>query len=480
MTIRSRRTLAILLTLLACPTWAPADIPSVQTAVDKILSRPVFSNGIHACVIKTLDTSAVVYSKNPNTLLNTASNMKLVTSAAALDQLGPGFRYRTRLLAAVPIGPDGVLRGNLYIAGSGDPTFDTPALQDLARQAAQRGLKAVEGAVIADTGNFNTTPYGGGWSWDYLEAYYAAPVGGLNLNKNVVALSARPGSSVGAPATVVIEPASNYMRAISAVTTAKAGTPLSLNIDRELTGRVVRVSGAVAIDEKVDKPQEAVAVYDPARYTSEVLRALLMADGIKVSGGVGAERAPENAILLGQHLSDPMSDILMSLNKWSDNLIAEALLRTLGSVIKNDGSIQSGRAVVAEVLKQAGADTNALSMADGSGLSRMDLMTAENFTRLLSYMYRHNYFKYYDQSLPVAGVDGTLRNRMKKTPAENNVHAKTGYIGYVSSLSGYVTTAAGQPLVFSILFNNQLGGTAPCRQAQDEIAAYLAGLTERL
>lgn len=480
MMTRSRRAMAAIVALLACPAYLLADASAVRTAVDAILARPAFDHGIHACVIKALDTGETLYSKNPDTLLNTASNMKLVTSAATIDQLGPGFRYRTQLLGSSAIGADGVLKGNLYIAGSGDPTFDTPALQELVRQARQRGLKAVEGGVMADTGNFDRTPYGGAWSWDYLAAYYAAPVGGVNLNKNVVGLTARPGAKAGDAATVTVEPPSAYMRVISTVTTGKPGTPLRLDVDRELSGRVVRVSGSIAVDEKVERPQEAVAVLDPAQYTVDVLTALLKAQGVAVGGGTGEEKAPKNAVLLAQHLSDPMSDILVALNKWSDNLIAEALLRTLGSVVKDDGSIEGGRAVVMGLLKQAGADTDAVSMVDGSGLSRMDLLTADTFVRLLSYMRQSKNFKYWDASLPVAGVDGTLRNRMKNTPAEGNVHAKTGYIGYVSSLSGYVTTAAGQPLAFSILFNNQLGGTETCRQAQDDICAYLAGIPEKL
>ncbi|BCW98906.1 MAG: D-alanyl-D-alanine carboxypeptidase DacC [Armatimonadota bacterium] len=466
--------------LLAALSGARADLAAVRQKLDSILDRPVFARGIHGCVVQTLDTRDRIYSRNPDLLLMTASNLKLITSAAALEILGPEFRYSTGVYTAGEIDREGVLHGDLVLKGSGDPLLDEPALQGIIEDLKARGFKRVAGAIVGDTGDFDRSPYGWGWSWDYLSASYAAPAGALNFNKNVISIVVEPAAEPGSPARVTLKPSSGHMRLRSSVMTGERGSSRSVSRERDAGATMVTVTGSVPAggDAATDA---VVAVLDPAQFTVDCFRDMLISSGIPVDGRARKGSAPAGARMLARHVSKPLREIVTDLNKWSDNLIAECLLRTLGSVRKGSGSVSAGRDVVMEFLeKQAGIEPGAVSMADGSGLSRLNLVTCDSFIRLLDYMYRHRHGTDFMESLPVAGVDGTLRTRMKDTPAEGKVRAKTGYIGGVSSLSGYVTTAAGQPLAFSLIFNNQVGTVAPCREAQDEICAYLAGLTEKL
>lgn len=471
---------ALLVTLAACPVQSQPGAGGLEAALDAILDQPVFSRGMHGCVVRLLEDGRTLYSRNPDKLLNTASNMKMLTSAAAIERLGLDYRYTTRLLASRAPDASGTLEGDLILAGSGDPVFDTKSLTAMVDAAAGAGLKRVTGAIVADSGPFDRSPYGWGWSWDYLDDYYAAPAGGLNLDENVVRILVTPGPSVGSRPEITLDPPSGDVRIVNRASTVDSSGRFSISRDREYPGYSVVVTGSAPLGSSEARSAGTVAVVDPAAHAGWVLHHLLRKAGVEVGGRVRKGSAPAPAVLLASHQSPPMSEIIVRLNKPSDNLIAECLLRTLGKEAEGTGSVWTGRQAAYAFLKGAGLDMDGVNMADGSGLSRLDLVSAENFVRLLEFMHESKNGPAWTKSLPVAGVDGTLRNRMKGTPAEKNVKAKTGYIGFVSSLSGYVTTAAGQELAFSILFNNQLGGTTPCIRAQNDICAYLAGLKEKL
>ncbi len=478
--LRNTRRFAAALPLVLAASAALAQPSEVKSTLDAIFDQQVFARGMHGCVVRTLDTGRTVYSRNPDTLLNTASNMKLLTSASAIERLGPDYRYKTRLLASQTPDASGTVQGDLFLAGSGDPILETKALSAMVEEAIERGLKRVTGAVVGDTGAFDRSPYGWGWSWDYLDDYYAAPAGGLNLDWNVARIMVRPGAAPGAPARVTLEPSSPTLRVVNRVVTGSPSDKFSISREREYPGWSIIVSGTIPAGADEARSAGTVAVVDPAEHAAWVLRGLLQSAGVTVEGRARKGSAHAGAVELASHQSAPMNEIIVKLNKPSDNLIAECLLRTLGAEGEGSGSVSAGRRAAYAFLKGAGLDMDGVNMADGSGLSRMDMVTAENFVRLLEYMHKSKNGPAWKNSLPVAGVDGTLRSRMKGSPAEKNVTAKTGYIGYVSSLSGYVTTAAGQPLAFSILFNNQLGGVTPCLVAERSVCAYLAGLNEKL
>lgn len=470
----------LLLLVPLCPIPVEAQAPSITQFIDSVLDRPDFKGGIQGCIVTDAATGQVLYERNPDTRLMPASNMKVFTSAAALQVLGPDFRYTTRVGSVQPVNSEGVLEGNLVIAGSGDPLLDMPALKNIIETLKQRGLKKVTGAVVADTGNFSRSPYGWGWSWDYLQDYYAAPVGAFNLNKNVVRVRVLPGDSPGSSARVVVEPASSHLRVSNWAITGSATSEKQISVSRELGQNVLRVSGTVPAGTTPTEADAVIAVYNPAQFAADVFHAALIEAGIEVAGRPRLGANVSTPVELALHTSPPMSEILVQFNKWSDNLTGEALIRTMGSVKRGDGSFGAGRQVAEEFYRMAGMDLTGHVQTDGSGLARMNQITPRNMAILLRFMDKSVHRDIYLNTLPVAGVDGTLRNRMKGTPAENNARAKTGYIGNVSSLSGYVDSQAGQRFIFSVIFNHHYGTTTPCRQAQDDIAAWLAGLTEKL
>jgi len=227
--------------LLAALSGARADLAAVRQKLDSILDRPVFARGIHGCVVQTLDTGDRIYSRNPDLLLMTASNLKLITSAAALEILGPEFRYSTGVYTAGEIDREGVLHGDLVLKGSGDPLLDEPALQGIIEDLKARGLKRVAGAIVGDTGDFDRSPYGWGWSWDYLSASYAAPAGALNFNKNVISIVVEPAAEPGSPARVTLKPSSGHMRLRSSVMTGERGSSRSVSRERDAGATTVTV-----------------------------------------------------------------------------------------------------------------------------------------------------------------------------------------------------------------------------------------------
>ncbi len=470
---------AALLAIVLFFTWAAAACAAegaLATQIDALLADPNLDHGIQGVVVKSLKTGAVLYERNADITLIPASNMKLLVSAAALDRLGPAFTFRTEVLAAGNVRKGGVLSGDLVIKGEGDPTLSTGDLAAMAKQVKASGIAKVTGNLVVDDSAFDNQRLGWGWSWDDEPYYYSAQISALNLNRNTVDVYVQPGKTVGAKALVRTEPATNYMTIESTAVTGKADSTKSLWVYRKRGRNVITVSGSIPLGSKVTGPEEAITMEEPALYVGDVFKTELARAGVQVVGKVLAGKASASAKVVASATSPPMSEIIALLNKPSDNLIAEVLLKTLGLKLKGKGSTEAGAQVEAEFLEQAGLDMSALRIVDGSGLSRLNLISARNLLALLEYMHKHKHAQFYIDSLPVAGVDGTLRNRMKGTPAEANVQAKTGYVSRVSSLSGYVKTKSGEPLAFSIVMNNHLCANTPCRTVQDNLCRLLAEL----
>lgn len=444
--------------------------------IDQLLSDPALNHGAQSVVVRSLKTGATIYERNVDLAMIPASNMKLIVSATALDRLGPDFTYSSRVYACGKVNPRGVVEGDLALVGGGDPILETGDLRDIAREIRCRGIKKVAGDVIVDDYLFDDRRLGTGWAWDDLSYYYSAEISALNLNRNTVRVWIYPGKRPGEPAVVCLDPANSYMEIGSAPITGEPESQKAVWVFRTLGANVIRAGGSIPAGVRVSAPEAVVTVRDPAIYAGHVFVSELRKQGIVVLGNVKRKRLPGDAVLVCEHKSPPLSEILKLLNKPSDNLIAEVLLKTLGAVIKGSGSVDSGREVEKEFLSAAGVDISGVSIVDGSGLSRLNYLTARSLVDLLSFMYRHKHFKVFLDSLPIAGVDGTLRNRMKGTRAQNNVRAKTGYVSRVSSLSGYLTTGSGEPLVFAILMNHHLCPNSSATAIQDRICEELAGL----
>jgi len=461
--------------------------------IEAILAEPEAVRAHWAISVTTL-AGRPVYGHNPGQLGTPASNTKIFTTTAAFALLGPNYRFRTTVESTAPIDAQGNITGNLMLIGRGDPNlsgrvlpFDqktertTPslkALEDMADTLVKAGLKTVSGDLIADDSYFIQERYGAGWSEDDLMWDYGAPVSALSVNDNQIFLNILPGTQTGALAQYTLEPPDTYYVFDNTLTTAEAKTQQSIGIDRQPGSKVVALWGSLPIDDK--GLSLGLAIEDPAEYAGIAFRRMLEARGVVIQGQTHEQHArpqdfappevnplggpslpivppvpsPTVAYLLAEHQSNPLSDDLRVINKASQNLHAELLLRTLGRHEAGSGSIEGGAAVVRKFLEDVGIPDEAFVFYDGSGVSRQNLVTPEAVTTLLCYAARQPWAAQFRDTLPLAGVDGTLSERFKHTPLQGKVQAKTGTLTGASALSGYVQTQRGRWLAFSILVDD--------------------------
>jgi len=477
-------------------------LAELQTRISEILRQPEFAPAMVAVKVASLETGRVLFEENAHKLVRPASNMKLYTVAAALDRLTPDYRFTTSVYARSKPDNDGVLKGDLTIYGRGDPSLAArfnngdylKGIDELAARIAGTGLKKIEGDLIGDETYFTGPPYGSGWEWEDLTWYYGAEVSSLTVNDNALDLFIKPAGQVGSPALITTGPAVPYLTIVNRVITGPKGTRRSLNVYRALAGNTLEVSGAIALDDR--GYTGGVGVSRPGLLFMNMLRLALQQRGIKIKGqtrtvtqrvGNPGSAAIDNGTEIAKLLSPPLSLIAANTLKPSQNLYTEIILRTLGETVPPPptaapvvrDSEDAGLEVVKVFLREAGLNPDAVVLSDGSGLSRNDMITVESNVQLLTYMSRHKYAAAWRDALPIAGVDGTLRNRMRGTVAENNLRAKTGSLASASSLSGYVTSAAGESLVFSIVVNNFPSGAEPRTACIDPIAVLLASFAGR-
>ncbi|GAA4025358.1 D-alanyl-D-alanine carboxypeptidase/D-alanyl-D-alanine-endopeptidase [Allokutzneria multivorans] len=455
----------------------PTGQDALRLDLDKILAAPALNGAHFGLVVRKAVGGEVLYTRGATGRLNPASNGKLLSSAAALESLGAGHRFTTEVLSgARTLG--GVVLGDLHLRGTGDPTLREADLNALADQLARSGIRTVTGRVVADDTWFDGVPLGSGWAWDDEPYYYSAPISALTLAPNsdfdagTVLVQAQPGA-VGKPAQIRLSPATSVVTIDNRTVTAAPGTANSLSVEREHGGSKIVVSGTVAAP-----AEDYSTVGDPTAYAADVFAKALAAKGINViRKDLGRGATPAGAKVLATHSSMTLAELLVPFMKLSNNMHAEALVKAMGRKEKGKGTWAAGVEVMAQKLAPLGVPAGAYRMVDGSGLSRMDLLTTEQLSNLLVSAQAKPWFPAWYESLPIAGkpdrmVGGTLRNRMKGTPAEGNVHAKTGSLTSVTGLSGYVTAANGEKLVFASVMNNYL--TAKPSAVEDAIAVRLA------
>jgi serine-type D-Ala-D-Ala carboxypeptidase/endopeptidase (penicillin-binding protein 4) len=503
--IASRFALASLLALAACApprrvvavTVSPFPVrmtrAALRAALDSVAAAAEFRNAHWGMLIVDPVAAETLYSRNAGKLFMPASNMKIGTGATALVLLGPDYRYRTAVVARGAV-RDGTLEGDLAIIGRGDPTVSDhmrhdamQPLRDLADSIRARGVRRVRGRVVAAGDAFPDAPLGFGWAWDDLDFPYSAGVDELLFNEGFARLIVRAGERVGETPSVTTAPARTYPRVrMTAVTVAPPPpTPPETPVDSTrpkptLAFAADTVRGSVVVSGEIiagDTAVLEVAHRDPeGAYLAAFIEALrergVTVDSVALSGPDSA--AGDTLVVM---ISPPLSEVLSALEKPSQNQIAEALFKTLGLERAGAGTADSGRRVVERQLIEWGADSAGFAVRDGSGLSRHDYLAPETIVRVLDAMRRHPSFSVFYDALPVAGVDGTLRSRMKGTPAEGNVRAKTGTLDKARALSGYLTMADGRQLLFSFLANNYTARTRDVDGAVDGILARLAGAT---
>lgn len=457
----------------------PVGDPILAKSIDAALDIPELKVGFQGIAIVSLRDHTELYTRNADRVFLPASNNKLLTSSAALALLGRDFVYRTRLYRTGPISDEGVLSGDLVLRGAGDPILAPEDLDEMIAQVKRAGVVRVTGRLRYDDSLFDRARLGDSWAWDDEPYYYSAQISALNLNENLVSLQPHPGKRVGDPVRIDVEPTSHYTRVINQVKTGAAKSEARPSFDRVRGQNTIVVSGTLPVDiSKQNNNSTPLTIENPSRFTSIVFLEKLRKEGIRIDGDA-ADGPPvsSTAEILAEHVSVPLSEMLKRLNKPSDNLIAECLLKTIGAVKRKQGTggfYGTGSQEARGWFGKIGLDLTELQQADGSGLSRGNYISPRNMSKLLAYWHTSPDFNVLYDSLPIAGVDGSLRNRLKGTAAEKNCHAKTGYIGNVSSLSGYVTTKDGEMLAFSILMNNHLAVNRVCVAVQDKIVAMLA------
>ncbi|MCC6317832.1 MAG: D-alanyl-D-alanine carboxypeptidase/D-alanyl-D-alanine-endopeptidase [Gemmatimonadaceae bacterium] len=472
---------------------ATEPVRELRRATDSLLAQPRFRSAALGVLVVDPARGDTLVSRNAGKLFIPASNQKLLTGAVALTQLGPDFRFSTSVFADGPIA-DGVVFGNLRFEGMGDPSMSDHMAGDamrplraLADSLAARGVVRIRGALVPGRDAFPDATWGFGWAWDDVDFAYSAGVDELYFNEGFLAIDVIGGRSAGELPAMRVRPNPAFPNVRVQATTVERTTPGErprVRASHDSTDALaVIVDGAIAIG---DSQRVELTHRDQARAWLEAARTALRDRGILVDGGIGERTpAPPTAwtepagTLLFSVASPPLSEILVAFEKPSQNQIGEILLKSLGRAKRGAGTADSGARVVRDQLVAWGAAPDGFVVRDGSGLSRHNVVTPATIITVLDAMRQGPLFETFRRALPIAGVDGTIGTRMRGTPAQGNVHAKTGTLDMVRSLSGYVTTADGRLLLFSLLANNFTVPTREVDALHEAIAVRLSQLGGR-
>ena len=444
----------------------PSENILIRQSIAKQFNDSLFEHAQWGVLIKSLNTGEVWYKKNSEKLFIPASNQKIITAAAALLTLGPDFTFETHLDYDGQT-KDSVLNGNLVVSGNGDPTINKYFFNDSknifrawAVLIKQKGIKKINGDVIGNDDAFENYPYGSGWSYDDLSEDYAAEVNPLQLDENCINLIISSPANKKGKVKIESNLPNGYLKIINQLTLSDTGETEFSCIKLTGTNSII-LAGNIKTGSK--RILHTVSISNPTLYYTNVLKNALIENGIEISG----EAKVSDDLLnwkskihdlksIDTHYSLTLKEILPVMMKRSQNLYAETLTRVMGWKKTGIGSFKAGKKVVEEVLKNLGIRVGSYSYMDGSGLSRYNLISPQEIVQILEEMKKRTCWQDWINTFPVAGIDGTLKNRMKGTRAEGNVRAKTGTMSNIRGLSGYVTTADGEELVFSFLVNNHL------------------------
>ncbi|PLT35079.1 D-alanyl-D-alanine carboxypeptidase/D-alanyl-D-alanine-endopeptidase [Bacillus sp. V5-8f] len=449
--------------------------------ISNILDHPLLDGSVTGISVRSAESGEILYEHNGNTRLRPASNMKLLTAAAALDQLGENYTFKTELMT------DGCIRariltGNLYLKGYGDPTLVEKDFNEMADALKDKGVKLIIGNIIADDSWYDKERYSKDLPWTDEMQYYGAQISAItaapddDYDSGTIVVKVRPGKKVNSPAVVSIFPRTKYVKVINSVKTVGQGRKRTLKIRREHGTNTITAEGTIPVGEKAAKSR--VAIWEPTGYALELFTNALQKQGVKVLKRVKHGITPKNATVLVSHRSMPLSQLLVPFMKLSNNTHAETLVKEIGRTAKGEGNWENGLEVMERNLQTLGVDTGNMVIRDGSGVSHVSLLKANDITKLLFLCQTKTWFQTYLNSLPVAGasnrmVGGTLQKRMRNTSAAGNVKAKTGTISTVSSLSGYVSGKSGKKYIFSVLLNN-VADEAAVKKVEDQIAILLS------
>jgi len=463
-----------------------SDLVRLRARVEGALDAAHAQKAYWGVLIADARTGQTLFELNPERAFVPASNTKLFTTALAMAALGPDYHFRTTVESRGALDPDGRLHSDLSLVGRGDPDLsnrkfpyegkverDGPAdnvFEELADAVVAKGVKEIDGDIVGDDSYFAYDPYPASWTVGDLYFSFGAPVSAIAVNDNTLAIEVKPGEREGAPALLTIDPWAGYETFGHEITTGPIGSKPQFEVVRQPGPYPTLLRGSIPLG--AEPAKLALAMQDPAEYAAHLLKRLLEARGVRITGQARAQHAllppnavspappgdpvsaPADSVVLAEHLSPPLLELVRLLNKISQNLHAELLLRAVARGKTGVGSTEAGLKVEQEFLKSIGIADGEVLLADGSGLSGNNLVTPRATVSLLRWVVQQPWGDAYVLTLPVAGQDGTLETRMKGTAAAGHVRGKTGALEHVRAISGFATTLGGERLVFAMFGNN--------------------------
>lgn len=429
-----------------------------QNSLTRLLPEKALNNDKLGIYVESVTTGRTILKYNHKKSFIPASNNKVITSFAALNLLGKSYRYKTSVYSGGEI-TNGILYGGMYIKASGDPSIDTERIEAIVKDFKEMGIKEIKGNIHLDDSYFDDLSYAQGWKEGWRGDYYCPPIGSFSLNYNTIDIKVTPGK-IGKQAKIEVFPEAFKVGVVNNTETSHKSSALSAKLDENdeyltVIGRINHRSGGQRF---------TISVNNPTRYFGVVVSNMIVENGIKFEGDVIRVKTPEWATKFYVSSSPQLSDIIADFNKNSVNIIGEALVKTLGASFSEEpGTWENGSKVITDYLKSVGMDGE-ITIADGSGLSKNNSVSPYLLVKILSNAYNNSSLSNeFVSSLPVAGVDGTLKKRFTHGNIKGKVLAKTGYLNGVRALSGFINTNSGEVLAFSII-SNGLGWQAKAFQ----------------
>lgn len=459
---------------------------ALAAKMNTILKDERLNGALTGFSIRKSDTGEIIYSSLGDTRLRPASNLKLLTAAAALERLGPEYQFSTEIWIDGKITKN-TLQGDLYIKGKGDPTLIEQDLDRFAKDLLAKGIQKINGNIIADDSWYDDIRLSQDLNWSDESFYWGSEVSALTLSPNkdydagTVMIEVKPASKDGRQAQISLLPKTDFVKIINQTKTVKEDGTKKIEIERKHGSNIIIVKGTIPVHSKNEKSW--IAVSEPTKYVLHVFHKVLEENGIEFSTDTKLTKGitPVDATLLCVKKSIPLKELIIPFMKFSNNGHGEILTKEMGKIYYGEGSWEKGLQVIKETMNSFGVNDKTMILRDGSGISHQNMIPANDLSQLLYAVQQKNWFPVFENSLPVGGmkdrlIGGTLKSRFTEESFKGKVKAKTGTIGGVSTLSGYVITKSGERLIFSIMFNNFLGESNSIKLLEDEIVKTLAAL----